>query len=170
MDQKQFKEEVLPLRGQMMIYAQKFFDNKEDAEDIIQELFLKLWHMRNELPNYNNIPALSTTIVKNLSINKLKLIRRETNQLEGLHPTDEESSISDQLEAKDRLCHVMQIMNQLPDLQQSILRMKHIDGYEVEEIAELIGSTSEAVRMNLSRGRKRVKELFLNLEKNDDSL
>ncbi|MDR1369753.1 MAG: RNA polymerase sigma factor [Dysgonamonadaceae bacterium] len=168
MDQKRFKQEVLPLRRQMMIYAGKFFDNKEDAEDVVQELFLKLWYMRNELADYNSIPALSTTIVKNLSINKLRLIQRETNQLDESYPTDEELLISERLETKDQLDHVMQIMSQLPGLQQSTLRMKHIDGYEVEEIAELTGSTSEAVRMNLSRGRKRVKELFLNLEKKYD--
>ncbi len=166
MDQKRFKQEVLPLRGQMMIYARRFFDNKEDAEDVVQELFIKLWYMREELSHYNNLAALSVTIVKNLSINKLRLIQRETGELDGLQMTDEESSLHRQLEMRDQLNHVMQIMDQLPNLQQSILRMKHVDGYEVEEIAELTGSTPEAIRMNLSRGRKKVKELFFNLEKN----
>ena len=165
MDQKRFKQEVLPLRAQMMTYAGKFFDNKEDAEDIVQELFMKLWYMRNELSTYNNLAALSVTIVKNLSINKLKLLKRETGELESLQMTDEETSLSHRLEMRDQLNHVMKIIAQLPDLQQSILRMKHIDGYEVDEIAELTGSTPEAIRMNLSRGRKRVKELFLNLER-----
>ena len=41
--------------------------------------------------------------------------------------------------------------------------MKHVDGYEVEEIASLTGSTPEAVRMNLSRARRRVKELFFKM-------
>ncbi len=166
MDQLRFKQEVLPLRGQMLIYARRFFDNKEDAEDIVQELFLKLWYMRNELSDYNNLAALSVTIVKNLSINKLRVLQREPGNLDGLQMTDEETSLYHQLEMKDQLNHVMQIISQLPDLQQSILRMKHIEGYEVEEIAELTGSTPEAIRMNLSRGRKKVKELFFNLEKN----
>ncbi len=168
MDQKRFKQEVLPLRGQMLIYARRFFDNNEDAEDVVQELFMKLWYMRNELSNYNNLAALSNTIVKNLSINKLKILKRETGELDSLQMTDEETSLHHQLEMRDQLSHVMKIMSQLPDLQQSILRMKHIDGYEIEEIAELTGSTPEAIRMNLSRGRRKVKELFFNLEKNYD--
>ncbi len=57
----------------------------------------------------------------------------------------------------------MHIMEQLPGLQQTILRMKHIDGFEVKEIAELTGSTPEAVRVNLSRARKKVRDLFLKM-------
>jgi RNA polymerase sigma-70 factor (ECF subfamily) len=42
--------------------------------------------------------------------------------------------------------------------------MKHIDGFEVEEIASITGSNPEAVRMNLSRARKKVKELFFKMQ------
>ena len=67
------------------------------------------------------------------------------------------------LEQKDSVSRVMHIMEQLPGLQQTILRMKHVDGFEVKEIAELTGSTPEAVRVNLSRARKKVRELFLKM-------
>ena len=50
-------------------------------------------------------------------------------------------------------------------MQQAVLRMKHLDGLEVGEIAELPGSTPEAVRMNLSRARRRVKEMFMKTER-----
>ena len=55
----------------------------------------------------------------------------------------------------------VEVIGTLPDLQQSILRMKHLEGFEVEEIARLTGSTPVAVRTNLSRARKRVKEQFM---------
>ena len=69
-----------------------------------------------------------------------------------------------QLEQKDSVAHVMQIIDRLPDLQQSILRMKHIDGFEIDEIAEITGSRPESVRMNLSRARKKVKEMFFKIQ------
>ena len=56
---------------------------------------------------------------------------------------------------------ILEVIGTLPDLQQSILRMKHLEGFEVEEIARLTGSTPVAVRTNLSRARKRVKEQFM---------
>lgn len=60
---------------------------------------------------------------------------------------------------------VLQAITTLPDLQQAVLRMKHIEGFEVEEIARLTGSTPIAVRTNLSRARKRIREQFIRKER-----
>ena len=118
MEQEQFKKEILPLREKLFLYARRLLDNPEDAEDVMQEVFLKLWYMRGELDYYNNVMALSVQITKHLCLNRMKV--RE--------------------------------------------RMKHVDGFEVEEIAGLTGSTPEAVRMNLSRARKRVREQFFKMQ------
>ena len=60
---------------------------------------------------------------------------------------------------------ILQAIATLPDLQQSVLRMKHIEGFEVEEIARLLGSTTIAVRTNLSRARKKICEQFKRKER-----
>jgi RNA polymerase sigma-70 factor (ECF subfamily) len=61
----------------------------------------------------------------------------------------------------ERMDELLELIETLPDLQQAILRMKHIEGMEVEEIARLTGSNPIAVRTNLSRARKKVREQFL---------
>lgn len=74
-------------------------------------------------------------------------------------------SLPDQdLQEKDDAAQVMKIIEQLPSLQQAILKMRHVDDLDMDEIAELTGSSIEAVRVTLSRGRKRVRELFLKRE------
>ena len=161
MEQTQFKEEILPLRKQLILYAERMLENKSDAEDIIQEVFLKLWQMRDELSNYNNVDALSHTITKHLCLNKLKVNQRDKEDLNGLLLIDKNLSPDEQLEQKDSVMQVMRIIDRLPDLQQAVLKMKHIEGLEIDEIATLTGSAPEAVRMNLSRARKKVKEIFL---------
>ena len=140
MEQAQFKKEILPLRERLQKYAERLLENNCDAEDIIQEVFLKLWSMRNELSNYVNVEALSVTITKHLCLNRLKDNQRIGDDLNGLVLIDENLSPAEQLEQKDNLTHVMCIIDRLPGLQQSILRMKHIDGLEIEEIAALTGS------------------------------
>jgi RNA polymerase sigma-70 factor (ECF subfamily) len=70
-----------------------------------------------------------------------------------------------QLEQKDDVEQVMKIINRLPELQQTILRMRHIEGFEIDEIAAITGSTNEAIRMNLSRARKKVKEFFEKIQR-----
>jgi len=160
MEQAQFKKEILPLRERLMLYAERLLENKSDAEDIIQEVFLKLWQMRDELNNYVSVDALSVTITKHLCLNRLKINQREREDLNGLVLIDENLSPAEQLIQKDSVAQVMRIIDRLPGLQQAVLRMKHIDGLEIEEIAALTGSAPEAVRMNLSRARKKVKEIF----------
>lgn len=164
MEQEQFKQEVLPLREQLFYYAQRLLDDLEDAEDIIQEVFLKLWYMRGELKNYNSVPALSVQITKHLCLNRIKVKNRKQEGAEELRWSTEAQTPYSQLEQKDDVEHLMRIIDRLPGLQQTILRMKHIDGFEVDEIADIVGSNPEAVRMNLSRARKKVRDQFIKMQ------
>jgi len=164
MDQKQFIQEVLPLRSKLLCYAQGLLANPEDAEDVIQEVLLKLWDIRDKLAGYKNISALAIQITKHLSLNCLKAHSRKQEKLDSVSIESEMPSPYAQLEQKDSVAHVMKIMSRLPDLQQTILRMKHLDGFEIDEIAEITGSKPDAVRMNLSRARKKVKEMFFKMQ------
>jgi RNA polymerase sigma-70 factor (ECF subfamily) len=165
MVREQFKNEVLPLRNRLLTYARRLLGDAAEAEDIVQEVYVKLWHMRGELPSCNSIKALSVQITKNLCLNRMKQRRdriRET--LDGRAVLSEEPEPDVALEQKDTVEQVMRMIDGLPDLQRAILRMRHLDGLEVEEIAELTGSNPEAVRMNLSRARKKVKEQFFKMQ------
>ncbi|MDR1601315.1 MAG: sigma-70 family RNA polymerase sigma factor [Tannerella sp.] len=162
---EQFKEKVLPLRGQLLSYAKRMLDDSADAEDVVQDVYLKLWYMRADLDNYRSIPALSAQITKNLCLNKIKERRRTYDGLDGLTVESPGPAPDTQLEEKDSVAHLMRIIDCLPGLQQTVLRMKHVDGFDVEEIASITGTAPEAVRVNLSRARKKVKELFFNMEK-----
>ena len=164
MEQEQFKREILPLRKQLLLYSRSFLDNPEDAEDVVQEVLMKLWYMRRELHKYDSVSALAIRITKHLSLNRLKVVQRKVENLEKFSFESEIPSPHTQLEQKDDVSHIMKIIDRLPELQQAILQMRHIDGFEIEEIAALTGSKPEAVRMNLSRARKKVKELFFNIQ------
>ena len=65
------------------------------------------------------------------------------------------------LEEKDEFSLMRHIISTLPPLQQTILRMKDVEEYETEEIAEITGCSSEAIRSNLSRARKKVRDIYL---------
>ena len=161
MQQEQFKKEVLPLRHKLLLYAQRIVCDEEEAEDIIQEVYLKLWYMREDLLSYNSIMALAIQITKNLCINHIRIRERSFENIDELYILNEEPGPDVQLEQKDSVGHVMRIIDGLPGLQQTILRMKHVDDFEIAEIAELTGSNQEAVRVNLSRARKKVRDEWL---------
>jgi len=164
MEQEQFKREIVPLRTQLMSYAIRMLEDSNDAEDIIQEVFMKLWYIRESLCQYNSIPAFSMTMTKHLCINKLRTRKKVYTELNDTTLINDNPSPHYQLEQRDNLDKVMKIIDKLPDLQQTILRMKHIEGLEIEEISELTGSSHEAIRVNLSRARKKVREMFFKIE------
>jgi RNA polymerase sigma factor, sigma-70 family len=160
MDKNRFKAEVLPLRGRLFGYAVRMLGNSDDAEDIVQEVFLKLWFMRSELYRYNSVAALSYMITKNLSLNHIKTTRRKREKHSEISVSMEGPPPDLQLQEKESLKNVMTIIDNLPGLQQAVIKMRHIEGMEIAEIAQLTGSSPEAIRMSLSRARKRIKELF----------
>ncbi|WP_300762370.1 RNA polymerase sigma factor [Parabacteroides sp. ASD2025] len=163
MEQEQFKIEVVPLRGKLSGCARRLLNDPQDVEDVVQEVFLKMWYIREELDRYESVEALAVQITKHLCLNRLRAFRYRQEKLSDSAVITADDNPYVALEQKDSVSQVMHIMELLPGLQQTILRMKHVDGFEVKEIAELTGSSPEAVRVNLSRARKKVKELFLKM-------
>lgn len=161
MSQEIYKQAILPIRFQLLNIARKMLENEQEAEDAVQEVLLKLWHKADMLGKYDSPSAVAVTAIKNHCLDKIKLQKR----VETLTETDEFHISTDnphlQLERKDSEEILMHIINNLPKLQQMIIKMKDVEHYEVEEIAEITGTTSEAVRVNLSRARKKVREEYL---------
>jgi RNA polymerase sigma-70 factor (ECF subfamily) len=163
MNPERFKAEVLPLRNKLFHIARRMLEEEQDSEDTVQEVYLRLWNMRDSLDRYDNVAAFATTITKNLCIDRLRV----KNRVDSL---DDETSLQAgtdnpylQLERKNTEEVLQAIIERLPPLQKTIIKMKDIEEYEVEKIAEITGSQIEAIRMNLSRARKKVREEYLKL-------
>jgi RNA polymerase sigma-70 factor (ECF subfamily) len=161
MNPERFKAEVVPLRERLLGIALKMLEEEQDAEDAVQEAFLKLWHIRDSLDSYDSVPAFATTVTKNICVDRLRTRNRETSIEDDLYRRAGPDNPYLQLERKNNDEIIRTIISRLPPLQQAIIRMKDIEEYEVEQIAEITGTQIEAVRMNLSRARKKVREEFI---------
>ncbi len=161
MDKERFKHTVLPLRNKLYHIALQLTNEKEEAEDIVQETFLKMWHLRDKLHEYQSVEALAVMITKNRSLDWLKKQHPQVSQ-HHLSLLDSASRTPDrELEENDAVACIRQLIGQLPSLQQITIRMKDIEGYEIAEIAEITGATVENIRVNLSRARKKIREQYL---------
>ena len=161
MNPERFKAEVVPLREKLFHIALRMLEEPQDAEDAVQEAFLKLWHIRDSLDGYDSVAAFATTVTKNICVDKLRIRGKETSLDEAIYRQAATDSPYLQLERKNSDELIRWIIAKLPPLQQEIIRMKDIEEYEVEQIAEITGTRVEAVRMNLSRARKKVREDYL---------
>jgi RNA polymerase sigma-70 factor (ECF subfamily) len=144
--------------------AKRQLDSNEDAEDTIQEVFLRLWTAREHLETYDNVDYVAMRTLKNICIDRYRKKTLVCEKLSDCQIQNNEQNPHQRLESQENVQHLLQIINQLPPLQQLIVQLKDIDGYEIEEIVKITRISSEAVRMNLSRARKKVRDLFLNIK------
>lgn len=165
MEQHKFEIEAKRMRPAILRMATHYTEDTDEAEDVVQEVLLKLWFLRERLSQYRNIDALAMVITKHLCINRKRGEHLDIVPLEEGWMIEGEASPEKRLVDYERMRELLELIANLPDLQQAILRMKHIDGFEVEEIARLTGSTVIAVRTNLSRARKKVREQFMKRNK-----
>ena len=149
------------MRSALLRMAIRYLENSDEAEDVVQDALLKLWFLRERLDQYRSVDALAIVITKHLCINRLRGIRIEKVDLEQGISIGGGENPEMKLVEEENMQEILEVISTLPGLQQSILRMKHIEGFEVEEIARLTGTTPVAVRTNLSRARKKVKEQFM---------
>lgn len=161
MELKQFKIAVLPLREKLLCYARKLTDDNADAEDTVQEVMLKLWNIRQKLDEYRSIEALAMTMTHNICMDVWRSRRPDTLSLDNVQAPSPSATPERLLEEKDEYSLMRHIIGTLPPLQQTILRMKDVEEYETEEIAEITGCNPEAIRSNLSRARKKVRDIYL---------
>lgn len=160
MELKQFKITVLPLRDKLLNYARKLTDEPEDAEDAVQEVLLKLWNRRRELEQYRSLEAFAMTLTHNLCMDLWRC--KHTGQpLDTVQAASPGGTPERLLEIKDEIRLMHEIIDSLPRLQRTIMRMKDIEEYETDEIAEITGCGAEAIRSNLSRARKKVRDIYL---------
>ena len=163
MDANDFKRKFLPYHRKLYRAAFHLMGNAQDAEDMVQEAYLKLWKRRDELPSdIDNLEAYCVTIVKNVCRDALRLSQLE----EDGRPPEElpiagSTNLAHEVEIKDEARQVMTLIGQLPEQQQQIMLMRDVEDRPYEEIEQATGLTSVNIRVLLSRARKKIREQFL---------
>ncbi|MCD6113233.1 MAG: RNA polymerase sigma factor [Bacteroidales bacterium] len=161
MDINRFKSEIIPLKDKLFRFALMYLKNTEKAEDIVHDVFIKLWSKKDDLKKVKNIEAFSMVITKNLCLDNLKSKKNKTCEL-----IDYNSGISDktpyyETQNKDIGDKIRQIMDTLPEQQKSIIHMRDIEGYGFEEISEILNINTNTIRVNLSRARQKIKNTLI---------
>lgn len=167
MEANEFKRTVLPLRNKLLKQACQLTGNPENAEDAVQEVMLKLWNSRQELEQYRNLEAFARTLTHHICIDLMRKQKYQEREHGKDTPTADVAHIPEKLyEIQDEVRLIKEIIETLPPLQRSIIHMKDIEEYETEEIAQITGCSPEAIRKNLSRARKNVREIYLSISAN----
>jgi RNA polymerase sigma-70 factor (ECF subfamily) len=142
--------------------AFRILRNQEEAEDAVQEVFIKLWSMGSKLEEYNNISALSVTMTKNLCIDQLRKKKHFVRDETGKHEINavDDSSPFEILQSNESENILKKIIDNLPEIYSSLIRLREIDGLSYEEIAQKTEQNINTLRVTLSRARKMIRDEY----------
>ena len=158
MKQQTFIDLLRPVQDKMYRLALRLLVSREAAEDATQEVMLKLWSRKEKLGAYTNLEAFAMTVTKNHCLDQLKL--KQNNNLRIVHSNYEDgnSSLQKQVEVQDDLNWVQKIIEGLPEQQRLLIQLREVEQYEYEEIAQMTDMNETAIRVALSRARKKIRE------------
>lgn len=160
MRQDEFLAAVLPFKDKLYRLAKRYLVSSEEAEDAVQEVLLKLWKGRSRMQDYKNSEAFAMTMTKNYCLDRLK--SKQASNLKIVHSNYQHSdNVQKQVELSDEVQFVFKAMESLPEKQRVVMQLRDIEQFEFHEISEMLEINETAIRVNLSRARKAVREELL---------
>lgn len=158
MTSSSFSEIYLPLKDNLYRTAYYILESGDAAEDAVQELYLKLWRMRDDLGSINNPKSYCITLIRNICLDILR--QRGRSSPESIEGRDFGGSFQqdDRLDSKQRLELVRKAMDSLTKTEAMILRMRVFEDLEYDEISRRTGISALSLRVQLSTARKKIKK------------
>jgi len=133
-------------------FALHFLGNAEDAQDIVQDVFEKLWLHKDRIDE-GGVKSWLFTCTHNAMINFIKR-RARFDYLHSIEVNAPNASDRFEFESKEI---IERTVSMLPPLQKSILLMRDLEGYTYDEIGDILSLNPSQVKVYLFRARMKVK-------------
>jgi RNA polymerase sigma-70 factor (ECF subfamily) len=164
---KEFKDTFFPLKDKLFRFARQFVMREDEAADIVQDTFLKLWLKKDSLHEVRNPETFAMTMVKNASIDRLR--KRKTLRLDEIKKDPAEASTPlDSLTNSEAYDQVLDFIQSLSEQQRMLINLRDVEGYDYAEIAEISGLSINTIRVNISRARQSIRNKILKQEENEE--
>jgi RNA polymerase sigma-70 factor (ECF subfamily) len=143
-------------------FSYRYLQNKQDAEEVVQEVFITVWKIREKLKEIKNLNSWLFTITfnqirkifRNMAIEKRKL---ETVAMSSVF---EEDSVLTEIEFNDLMSKAGEIIERIPKKQKTVLLLSIRDGLSSSEISSKLKINKRTVENHLSNARAYLKKVF----------
>ena len=158
MDAQQFKDLFLPLQSPMQLLAERILNNADDAEDVVQEVFLTLWEHRSQLETHENPQGYAMLTIRSRCLDLLRRRNRQAALEASLRILSDQALF---LEIDERQQHydlLMELLQQLPPKQRRLIEMKYLEQRDTDEMQHELGMSPANIYTTLSRTLKTLKD------------
>lgn len=165
MELEEFKSTVLPLRDKLFRIAFCITRSREEAEDVVQDVMLKVWGRPDCWKEVESVGAYCCMMARNMALGRLALKGNHTEELDG-----ERIAVGgvewphERVEKEESLGMLRKLIAHLPEAQRMVVQLRDVEGMSYQEIARMLEASEEWVKVNLFRARKEIKSLFLRIE------
>lgn len=169
--QVQFRKDPDAFARLYDLYIEKIFrfvlfkvSRQEDAEDISADVFLKAWkYIKESEKKVSNFKAFIYQIARNCVIDfyreKNRAFSKTNEDQQLIESVSDQKSLAEDVENKIEVAAVENYLNKLKEEYREIILLRHVEGFNIKEIAQILGKKSGAIRVLLHRAMKALKEI-----------
>ena len=151
------------IKDKLFRFAYRIVGDSADAQDVVQDVFVKVWDKRSDLADIQNPEAWCMTLTKNAALDKLRSKHRRTTDLEAVGAVaDAQPTPHLQAETGDMVAKIKLLMHQLPEKQRLAMHLRDIEGLSYEEISETLQMPLPQVKVNIHRARQTLRAALMN--------
>ncbi len=163
MTRNAFNDIIHKLNRKLFVIAYRILKNQQESEDVVQDVFMKMWMMKDKIDDYDDVGALAVTMTKNSCIDLLRKWKHINSDKDGseTQTADQSSTPYEQLVSSETREIVSRIIDNLPDSWRDLVQLREINGMSYEEIARQNGLNINNLRVIMSRARKMIKEEYI---------
>jgi RNA polymerase sigma-70 factor, ECF subfamily len=160
-DRLAFRQLVEQYQGYLYAVAYRYLNDESEAEDAVQETFVKLW---KNFSKYRFEVKLTTWLYKimvnhclDVKKRKVSFFQKNKTALDEAFSASTSVTPQTEMEGQELMSLIQQASEQLGDKQKMIFVLRDLEGLDVEEVCDLMGLDQDQVKSNLYHARKRVQ-------------
>mgnify|MGYP006284913429 FL=1 len=156
--EKVLKKTLYDNKDTMYRLALSILKSEADAEDALQDVFVKCWHQKNEIQITSDIKGYLMRATRNRCLDMVKKHNRKYEQSEIYE--DAMGVDKNAVEIRDQVAWIDRFLEQLPEVNQTVFHMREVEGIPFEEISKTVNTPISNVRTILSRTKKHLRKQF----------
>lgn len=157
MTPERFTQDYLPLKDDLYKVAFYILESGADAEDAVQDLYLKLWDAGDALDTIRAPKAYCISLLRNICIDRLRRYRPEGEEKIPQQAADD-SLQDERISERQKIEAAIKQMSSLSDSERIVLKLKVFDDLSYEEIQKRTGLSQLSMRVHLSNARRKIRK------------